>query len=199
MMQRMLRWTHRTDRVLYRRIYIAAQARHGRSNGNLVRESVLLSQPACSENSPGLQAGSGRLTHREWYTVDLQRVRRRGHPTSLSVQEGGSFATRTCARSNSRQVCKFFCNNCTALRSDSTKVTAEAPRLSASIPTAPVPAYKSRKRSPNTCVPRIEKIAPRTLSDVGRSAVPCGPLKRRPRWDPAITRIHSGESHFWSE
>src|SRR5688572_33189994 len=76
-----------------------------------------------------------------------------------------------------------------ALGSDSTNVTTSAPRLNASMPTAPVPAYKSKKRLPDTRGPRMENKASRTLSDVGRREFPCGALRRRPRWEPAMTRI----------
>ena len=76
-----------------------------------------------------------------------------------------------------------------ALGSDSTNVTTTAPRLNASMPTAPVPAYKSKKRLPGTRGPKIENKASRTLSDVGRSDLPSGALRRRPRWEPAMTRI----------
>jgi len=78
---------------------------------------------------------------------------------------------------------------CIALGSDSTNVTTIAPRLNASMPTAPVPAYKSKTRLPDTRGPRIENKASRTLSDVGRRDLPCGALRRRPRWEPAMTRI----------
>src|SRR5690349_1356909 len=87
------------------------------------------------------------------------------------------------------QAVRFFRMMCMAFESDSTKVTSLAPRLNASMPTAPVPAYRSKKRQPGMRVPRIENRASLTLSEVGRNEIPRGPLRRRPRWEPAMTRI----------
>src|SRR5262245_61912270 len=76
-----------------------------------------------------------------------------------------------------------------ARRSRSTKVTDAAPRLSASMPTAPVPAYASSTRAPAIRGARMLKIVPRSLSDVGLSPSHVGAFSWRPFSDPAMTRI----------
>src|SRR6185437_7462653 len=61
-----------------------------------------------------------------------------------------------------------------------------APRLSASIPSAPLPANRSSTRAPIIASPRLEKIAALTRSIVGRT--PCfGTARRSPPALPAIT------------
>src|SRR4051794_4524447 len=70
----------------------------------------------------------------------------------------------------------------------STNVASAAPRESASIPRAPVPAKRSRTRMPSMS-PSTLKIAPRTLSDVGRTLLPLGLWSVLPLWRPATTRM----------
>ena len=77
-------------------------------------------------------------------------------------------------------------------RSCSTSVTTPAPRDRASRPTAPLPAYTSRKRSPlidPTAASTAENSASRTRSEVGRVLSPVGVLIRRPPALPPMIRV----------
>ena len=77
-------------------------------------------------------------------------------------------------------------------RSCSTSVTTPAPRDQASSPTAPEPAYRSRKRSPWSEPHQdsmAENSASRTRSLVGRVLVPRGVASRRPPADPPMIRV----------
>src|SRR5687768_16806817 len=76
-----------------------------------------------------------------------------------------------------------------ARRSRSTKVTCPAPRLSASMPTAPVPAYPSATRAPLMRGARTLNSVSRSLSEVGRSPSHVGGFRRLPFSRPAITRM----------
>src|SRR5476649_2631012 len=76
-----------------------------------------------------------------------------------------------------------------ARRSLSTNVTRVAPRLSASMPTAPVPAKPSSTVAPAIRGARMLNSVSRSLSDVGRSPSHVGAFSRRPFNEPAITRI----------
>src|SRR5215813_11830185 len=64
-----------------------------------------------------------------------------------------------------------------------------APRLMASMPTAPVPANKSSQTEPSTLEPRTLNSVSRRRSDVGRVAIPAGAARRRLRYFPAMIRI----------
>src|SRR5206468_11672409 len=75
---------------------------------------------------------------------------------------------------------------CADCRSSSTKTTEDAPRLSASIPSAPLPAKRSRTRALTTASPKLEKIAALTRSIVGRTPR-LGTARRIPPALPAIT------------
>src|SRR4051812_28582326 len=68
----------------------------------------------------------------------------------------------------------------------STNRACSAPRDSASIPIAPVPANRSRTRSPTT-EPRLEKTPSRTRSETGRTPGGTGP-SRTPFASPAMIR-----------
>src|SRR5213594_1568497 len=70
----------------------------------------------------------------------------------------------------------------------STKSALTAPRESASRPSAPEPANRSRTRAPRSGRWRMENHASRTRSPVGRTASPAGVFKRRPLNSPAIIR-----------
>src|ERR671918_2317013 len=71
---------------------------------------------------------------------------------------------------------------------ESTKSQAAAPRDSASMPPAPVPANRSAHRAPRTRSPRLAKRPPRARSDSGR--VPPGTGGSRfPLAEPAMTLI----------
>ena len=63
---------------------------------------------------------------------------------------------------------------------------AATQRLNAHCPRARVQVQKA---TAGDARPRMENRASRTLSDVGRSVVPVARSRRRPRWEPAITRI----------
>src|SRR5260370_40310203 len=67
--------------------------------------------------------------------------------------------------------------------------TSTAPRLRASMPTAPVPAKASTKREPLTRSPRTLNRVSRSRSLVGRSARPLRLFKMRLRYFPAMTRM----------
>src|SRR6202044_3827253 len=75
----------------------------------------------------------------------------------------------------------------------STKYACLAPRLSASIPTAPVPAKRSNHTVPASAsglpaVSTLNKVS-RNRSEVGRMSAPRNDRKGRPRYLPAITRM----------
>src|SRR5207249_8886550 len=70
----------------------------------------------------------------------------------------------------------------------STKSALTAPRESASRPSAPEPANRSRTRAPRSGRWRMENHASRTRSPVGRTASPAGVFKRRPLNSPAMMR-----------
>src|SRR6185503_16555459 len=74
-----------------------------------------------------------------------------------------------------------------AKRLFSTKATRVAPRDRASMPAAPLPAYRSRKARSRSSGSRIANSACFTRSPRGRVASP-GPTSRIPRADPAMTR-----------
>src|SRR5262245_27632457 len=75
---------------------------------------------------------------------------------------------------------------CTAGFAVSTKVAWAAPRDSASMPSAPEPANRSRTQSPATG-PMMSNTASRTFSDVGRVAAPRGARNTLPpRLPPTI-------------
>ena len=77
-----------------------------------------------------------------------------------------------------------------AAASGSTSTAERAPRDTASIPTAPVPAKRSRTSAPPTLSPRRSKSAARARDEVGR-ALPVAP-RRRPFHRPARTRTSGG-------
>src|SRR6187397_988625 len=68
-------------------------------------------------------------------------------------------------------------------------VTSTAPRLSASMPSAPVPAKASRTRAPWIRGMRTLNSVSRSLSDVGRNPSHAGDFSRRPFSDPAMMRM----------
>src|SRR6266850_639751 len=67
--------------------------------------------------------------------------------------------------------------------------TSAAPRLSASIPIAPVPAKRSAKRAPEIFGANTLNKVSRKRSLVGRSARPFKLLRMRLRYIPAMTRM----------
>ena len=75
-----------------------------------------------------------------------------------------------------------------ARASRSTKVTCAAPRLSASMPTAPVPAKTSSTRAPASRPCSTLNSVSRSLSDVGRRPGQVGASRRRPFSVPAMMR-----------
>src|SRR5579884_1061126 len=70
----------------------------------------------------------------------------------------------------------------------STKSAVSAPRLRASIPRAPVPAYKSSTLESTTADPMTSKIACRTLSLVGLVCASLGAFRAAPFTEPPPTR-----------
>lgn len=74
-------------------------------------------------------------------------------------------------------------------RDRSTKVTNEAPLESASIPTAPEPAHKSRNRASVIRGAMTLNSVSRRRSEVGRTCIEGGLFNFRPLYVPAITRI----------
>src|SRR5689334_18189057 len=74
-------------------------------------------------------------------------------------------------------------------RERSTNVACAAPRESASIPTAPEPAHRSRKRASGTRAAITLKSVSRRRSEVGRTCIDGGLLRFLPLNFPAMTRI----------
>src|SRR5262245_52346428 len=79
------------------------------------------------------------------------------------------------------------------LDAGSTKSTCSAPRDSASSPSAPEPANRSRTRAPGNHGPTMLIHASRTRSPVGRTWSPGGAVIRRPRQRPAMMRTSGAE------
>ena len=77
----------------------------------------------------------------------------------------------------------------TAAGSESTRVARAAPRDSASMPRAPLPANRSTTDASSSCcmLVRMENTASRTRSLVGRVSLPDGALRERPLAAPATT------------
>ena len=94
----------------------------------------------------------------------------------------------SCRRTHpsNRVLARFFWMTSIDCRSSSTKRTEDAPRLSASIPSAPLPAKRSRTLAPMIVSPRLEKMAALTRSIVGRTPR-FETAKRTPPALPAIT------------
>ena len=87
----------------------------------------------------------------------------------------------------------MFSRSCSAVsRSDSMNVAALAPRDSASSPSAPLPANRSRQRLPSTTGASQLKRVSRTRSGVGRMPGCRGKRIRRPRHSPPIIRSSFG-------
>src|SRR5712691_3992716 len=86
---------------------------------------------------------------------------------------------------------RFVSINAYILRERSTKVTCAAPRDSASIPTAPDPAHRSRNRAPLILGARILNSVSRKRSEVGRVCEDGGLFSFRPRYLPAMIRTFS--------
>jgi len=74
-------------------------------------------------------------------------------------------------------------------RDRSTKVTNEAPLESASIPTAPEPAHKSRNRASVIRGAMTLNSVSRRRSEVGRTCIEGGLFNFRPLYVPPITRM----------
>src|SRR6185503_10900384 len=77
----------------------------------------------------------------------------------------------------------------------STNVMCAAPRESASMPTAPEPAHKSKNRAFSIRGASTLKSVSRRRSDVGRTCSEGGLFRFRPRYFPAITRIVRSLTH----
>src|SRR5947209_1516877 len=79
--------------------------------------------------------------------------------------------------------------------SRSTNTALAAPRESASMPSPPAPANRSRTLVPATS-PSSANRASLTRSDVGLVALPRGAFRRLPRYSPAITRTRAALSRY---
>src|SRR6266576_2103495 len=95
----------------------------------------------------------------------------------------------TAVRSSTLRSVMLALSDDNASRWISTKSALTAPRESASRPSAPEPANRSRTRAPRNGRWRMENHASRTRSPVGRTASPAGVFKRRPLNSPAMMRI----------
>ena len=104
-------------------------------------------------------------------------------------------AGRTRARSPSASAAMLARIASSAGRARSTRRASAAPRESASRPTAPVPANRSRNRLPRSggtpCSSMLSR-ASRARSLVGRVSRPGGATSRRPRCRPATIRTKPG-------
>src|SRR5215204_1556665 len=88
-----------------------------------------------------------------------------------------------------RHISTFASINLHIRRERSTNVTWLAPRESASIPTAPEPAHRSRNRAPSITGAITLKSVSRRRSDVGRTFSDGGLFRFRPLYSPAIIRM----------
>src|SRR5207245_578637 len=77
----------------------------------------------------------------------------------------------------------------------STNVTAAAPRESASMPSEPAPAKRSRTRAPSSRGSRIAKRVSRMRSVAARVPPPRGTTRVRPLASPAITRMRYASAY----
>src|SRR6266496_1913476 len=114
--------------------------------------------------------------------------------SNFSVSEAYRRKSKTsCCRTRASNfvLTRFFSMTLAACRSCSKKRTERAPRLSASIPSAPLPAKRSRIRAPIIASPKLEKIAALTRSIVGRTPL-LGTDRRTPPALPAITLMATG-------
>ncbi len=100
-------------------------------------------------------------------------------PTCTSQR--GPMSSMRMFSSSARSACRLF----------SRKMARRAPRLSASMPTLPEPAYASRNTAPSMRGARMLNSASRSRSGVGRTVSPWGVFSRRDRNSPPMTRIAS--------
>src|SRR5579863_8861546 len=88
---------------------------------------------------------------------------------------------------------RFWRMTSAAAGEDSTKQTCLAPRLNASMPTAPVPANKSSQTLPSSAAgfPAVKTLnrVSRRRSEVGRISIPRNERSGRLRYFPAMTRM----------
>ena len=140
------------------------------------------------QRAPGRRRRPGRTSGR----AGRRRPRRRARRAASARNDATEVAT-TRAREKPR-VAALRAINAAVRRSCSTIVTTPAPRDHASSPTAPEPAYRSRKRSPSSDPVRdsiAENNASRTRSLVGRVVWPRGVSRRRPPAVPPMMRVMS--------
>src|SRR5690349_8285345 len=99
-------------------------------------------------------------------------------------------AVVTCTRLRAPRLSAFSRISAAVRALASTKVQRTAPRLRASSPSAPEPAYRSSTTAPWRSIrfSTMLKRAPRTFSAVGRVASPLGVAMRRPPNSPPIIR-----------
>ena len=127
--------------------------------------------------------------------------------SSVPLRKGGSSSTMsncsrqaeryraaspilTRLRSNTPQALQLRMMMFTASRFSSRNTQRAAPRLSASMPSWPLPAYRSSTRAPGRSNWTMLNIASFTCERVGRvTSVPGRASRLRPRASPAITRM----------
>jgi len=117
----------------------------------------------------------------------------------LTVIVAATLSARTANPLSMPSRSRLLRNTLRAAGDRSTKVTCAAPRLSASRPTAPEPAYKSRNTAPPPApfmrLASTLKSVSRRRSLVGRVLNPGGPSSLREPYVPAMMRIahqHNG-------
>src|ERR1700719_5308628 len=106
-------------------------------------------------------------------------------------------ASITSAAPRMSSVSRFLRTRRAVAACDSIKIAKRAPRLIASMPIAPVPAYRSQKSESATSGPRMLKSVSRKRSLVGRRRKRPGPFNRRLRYLPAITRTINSFELWW--
>ncbi len=116
------------------------------------------------------------------------RTRSNGPAEVSSLMTNDSASRRTTVARSSRRVRTRFDRTAAAAAAErSTKTASSAPRDSASIPSAPVPANRSRTIEPGTSAAMLENRPSRAMSETGRTPRGTG-ANRTPLAVPAITR-----------
>ena len=117
------------------------------------------------------------------------RTRSNATARSTCSSASGNVPRITVPRSATRQRSRLASISAMARASRSTNVTAVAPRLRASSPSAPVPAQASRTAASATVPPRMLNSVSRSRSDVGRRPGQVGDGSRLPFSVPLMMRI----------
>jgi len=144
----------------------------GASQPGAVRRSSTASTSASGVSYGGSQ-------HTRWNGASAGAVRSRNRTTSPSTTRPASANP---VRSRLRP------QTPASRRSRSTRTARPAPRESASIAIAPVPAKRSSTTAPDAAGPTDPNTASRTRSAVGLVVAPAGDSSRNPPARPATTR-----------